>query len=147
LFDWVLHHTNTVSIIWRRSSFSGGGWPRVPFPELFQARMGTQVKPPTFRKLASSHETCQDLNPQRWGASSLKSKTLTTQPRTPYLSMKIFFISKIVSDFKHRFDCNVKIILRINEDFWKLYGFKHRFDCKVKIILRINVNQLMVYHH
>jgi hypothetical protein len=48
LFVWVLHHTDTV----RYSSFTGEGIPRVPFRALFQAQTGTQVGPPTFRKLA-----------------------------------------------------------------------------------------------
>jgi hypothetical protein len=37
LFDWVLRHTDTVKVIWRRSSFTGGGRPKVPFCALFQA--------------------------------------------------------------------------------------------------------------
>jgi hypothetical protein len=31
----------TEYVIWRRSSFTGGGRPQVPFHELFQAQMGT----------------------------------------------------------------------------------------------------------
>jgi hypothetical protein len=36
-FDWVLRHTDTVLVIWRHSSFTGGGRPQVPFFALFQA--------------------------------------------------------------------------------------------------------------
>jgi hypothetical protein len=42
-FSWKLTeslfvcHTNTVTVIWRRSSFTGGGRPQVPFRALFLA--------------------------------------------------------------------------------------------------------------
>ena len=39
-FGWVLRRTNTVMIIWRLSSFTGGGRPHVPLRPLFQARAG-----------------------------------------------------------------------------------------------------------
>jgi hypothetical protein len=41
LIDWILRHTDTVKVIWRRSTLTGGGRPQVPFRILFQARMGT----------------------------------------------------------------------------------------------------------
>jgi hypothetical protein len=41
LFDWVLCHTDTLLITWRRSSFTGGGGPQVRSRALFQARTGT----------------------------------------------------------------------------------------------------------
>jgi hypothetical protein len=41
LFDWVLRHTDTVLVIWRRSSFTDGGKPQVSFRALFQTRTGT----------------------------------------------------------------------------------------------------------
>jgi hypothetical protein len=48
---------------------------------IIQARTGTWVEQ------AFSHERiqspCRDSNPQRWGASGLKSTPLTTRPRTP----------------------------------------------------------------
>jgi hypothetical protein len=52
LFAWVLRHTVTVFVIWRRSSASSGGRPQVPFRALYQAQMVTRVEPPTLRKLA-----------------------------------------------------------------------------------------------
>ena len=44
--------TNTAKVIWRFSSFTGGGRPRMPLRALFQARAGTRKKQLTFRKLA-----------------------------------------------------------------------------------------------
>jgi hypothetical protein len=41
LFDWVLRNIDTVKVISRRSSFTGGGRPQVPLRALFQARTGT----------------------------------------------------------------------------------------------------------
>jgi hypothetical protein len=41
LFDWVLRHIDTVYVIWRHSSFTGRGSPKVPLSALFQARTGT----------------------------------------------------------------------------------------------------------
>jgi hypothetical protein len=43
---------DTIQVISRRSSFTGGGRPQVPFRALFQARTGTGVEQPTSRKLA-----------------------------------------------------------------------------------------------
>ena len=33
---WDLHRTNTIKVIWRHSSFTGGGRPQVPLHVLFQ---------------------------------------------------------------------------------------------------------------
>ena len=41
LFGWILRRTNTVNVIWRLSSFTGGGRPHEPLLVLFQARAGT----------------------------------------------------------------------------------------------------------
>jgi hypothetical protein len=38
LFDWVLRHTDTVKVIWRHVSFTGGGRPKVPY---FRYETGT----------------------------------------------------------------------------------------------------------
>jgi hypothetical protein len=51
-FFLLLGHTKTVKTIWRLSSFTGKERPQVPFNALFQARVGTRVELPTFRKLA-----------------------------------------------------------------------------------------------
>jgi hypothetical protein len=40
--------TNTVSVIWRISSSTGGGRPQVPICTVFKAQTGTWVEPPTF---------------------------------------------------------------------------------------------------
>ena len=72
VFGWVLHHTNTVKVIWGLSSFTGKGRPQVPLRALFQAQAVTRVEPLMFRKLnwiAFLHERIQspwrDLNPQQ----------------------------------------------------------------------------------
>jgi hypothetical protein len=56
---WATIHSSRVILerpaeIFRRlfSSFIGGGRPQVPLRALFQARAGTWVEPPTFRKPA-----------------------------------------------------------------------------------------------
>jgi hypothetical protein len=76
---------------------------------VFQARTGTWVEPPTFRKLASSHERikspCRDSNPQRWGGSGLKSTTLTTRPRTPQKCLYHFKDTLVVAIFLLDFSC------------------------------------------
>ena len=46
-----LRRTNIVHIICRLFNFIGGGRLQVPLRALFQARAGTWVEPPTFRKL------------------------------------------------------------------------------------------------
>jgi hypothetical protein len=62
-------HTNTVEVIWRLSSFTAGG--------RIQMATGTWVEPPTYRKLASSHENIhtpsRNLNLKRGGESDLRS--------------------------------------------------------------------------
>jgi hypothetical protein len=56
---WATVHSSRVILerpaeIFRRFfySFIGGGRPQVPLRALFQARAGTWVEPPTFRKPA-----------------------------------------------------------------------------------------------
>jgi hypothetical protein len=44
------------------SSFIGGGRPQVPLRALFQARAGTWVEPPTFRKPAGWLPHMKDFN-------------------------------------------------------------------------------------
>ena len=40
-FGHVLHHNNTVKVIWRLSSLTEGGIIQVPLRALFQAQAGT----------------------------------------------------------------------------------------------------------
>ena len=42
-FGWALLRINDVKVIWRLSSFNGGGRPQVPLRALFQARACTRV--------------------------------------------------------------------------------------------------------
>ena len=51
IFGWDLRRINTLNVIWRLSSFTGGGRPQVPLCALLQARAGTRVEPSTFCKL------------------------------------------------------------------------------------------------
>ena len=51
----VLRRTNTVNVVWRLSSFTGGGRPQVLLHASLQARADTGEEPPTFRKLDSFH--------------------------------------------------------------------------------------------
>ena len=41
VFGWILRRTKTIKVIWRVSSFTGGGSPLVPLRALFQARAAT----------------------------------------------------------------------------------------------------------
>jgi hypothetical protein len=49
LIDWVLRHIDTVKVISRHSSFTGGGKPQVPLCALFQALTGTRFEPTVVR--------------------------------------------------------------------------------------------------
>jgi hypothetical protein len=44
-------------------AFIGGGRPQVPLRALFQARAGTRVEPPTFRKPAGWLPNMKDFDP------------------------------------------------------------------------------------
>jgi hypothetical protein len=41
---WVLRHTDTVKVIWRRSSFTGGGRPQVPLCAFFSGTNHFAIK-------------------------------------------------------------------------------------------------------
>jgi hypothetical protein len=67
LFDWVLRHSDTVLVIWRRSSCTSVGRPQVPYRVLFQARPGTLVEPPTFCSKLDSFLTWKNPKPMSGG--------------------------------------------------------------------------------
>jgi hypothetical protein len=60
--DWVLRHTNTVKVIWRRSSFTGGGRHQVPFHAWFQ----TQTRTPETNKREIAMRVVCTFNQYNW---------------------------------------------------------------------------------
>jgi hypothetical protein len=76
-------HMATFQLYWWRKT--SGTLPCIILGTNGQLSRTTNV--PYASWIASSHERiqspCRDSNPQRWGASGLKSTTLTTRPRTP----------------------------------------------------------------
>lgn len=96
LFPWVLRRTDTLYVIWRRSSFTGWGSPQVPFHALFQATEPDRTMGvPQASWIASSYERiqspCRYSNSQRWGEGGLKSTTLTTGHGAPFVSISLIF--------------------------------------------------------
>ena len=54
LGGWVLHHTNTVNVVWWLASCTGGGRPQVPLRALFQVWSATCVEPSTLMEKFST---------------------------------------------------------------------------------------------
>jgi hypothetical protein len=67
--------------IFRRffSSFIGRGGPQVPLRELFQARTGTWVEPPTFRKPAGWLPHMKDFDPSEDRTYSGEGPVISSQ--------------------------------------------------------------------
>jgi hypothetical protein len=61
------------------SSFIGGGRPQVPLRALFQARAGTWVEPPTFRKPAGWLPHMKDFDPSEDRTYSGEGPVISSQ--------------------------------------------------------------------
>jgi hypothetical protein len=91
-------HTDTVQVMWRRSSLTGERRLQVPL----RARTGTWIERPSW--IASSYERiqspCRFSNPQWWGASSSKfdlNHSATDAPKHPIKTLSLIISVNVLT--------------------------------------------------